>query len=103
MQARTLCQNATQWRLPQFAASSAVLVWTLLTIVILVGSTAATAQSVTAQHVRAEHADPIAGAAPTATAHFRCELRPFDLSKGLFCYGPAAIRHAYGVDQLIAA
>ena len=103
-QARTVSRNATQWRLPQFAASSAVLVWTFLTIVILVGPTAAKAQSVTAQHIRsAEHADVIAGATPAATAHFGCELRPFNLSKGLFCYGPAAIRHAYGVDQLIAA
>ena len=38
---------------------------------------------------------------PNATPHFRCELRPFDLSKGLFCYGPAAIRSAYGVNGLI--
>lgn len=38
---------------------------------------------------------------PDATAHFRCEKRPFDLSKGLFCYGPAAIRSAYGVQSLL--
>jgi len=40
---------------------------------------------------------------PDATARFGCELRPFDLSRGLFCYGPAAIRAAYGLDGLIAA
>ena len=39
---------------------------------------------------------------PSATAVFGCELRPFDLSKGLFCYGPSAIRKAYGVDGLIS-
>jgi subtilase family serine protease len=38
---------------------------------------------------------------PSATAHFKCETRPFDLSKGLYCYGPAAIRTAYGVDGLL--
>jgi subtilase family serine protease len=36
-----------------------------------------------------------------ATAHFTCELRPFDLSKGLFCYGPAAIRSAYNLAGMI--
>jgi subtilase family serine protease len=39
---------------------------------------------------------------PTATAHFTCELRAFDLSQGLYCYGPDAIRAAYGVDGLLA-
>jgi subtilase family serine protease len=38
---------------------------------------------------------------PSATARFTCELRPFDLSQGLYCYGPAAIRTAYGVDGLL--
>jgi subtilase family serine protease len=41
-------------------------------------------------------------AAANATPHFGCELRPFDLSQGLFCYGPFAIRSAYGIDKLIA-
>jgi subtilase family serine protease len=51
------------------------------------------------------HAIPagVAQASPDAKARFTCELRPFDLSKGLFCYGPAAMRAAYGVDKLIAA
>ena len=40
-------------------------------------------------------------AQPNSTAHFGCELRPFDLSKGLFCYGPDAIRKAYGINGLI--
>ncbi len=43
----------------------------------------------------------IAEVEPSAAAHFRCELRPFDLTKGLFCYGPAAIRSAYGLNGLI--
>jgi subtilase family serine protease len=40
---------------------------------------------------------------PNATARFTCELRPFDLSKGLFCYGPAAIRSAYGLNGLLSS
>src|ERR1700730_2647481 len=40
-------------------------------------------------------------AQPNSTARFGCELRPFDLSKGLFCYGPDAIRKAYGINALI--
>lgn len=39
--------------------------------------------------------------APSANARFTCELKPFDLSKGLFCYGPAAIRSAYNVNGLL--
>lgn len=39
----------------------------------------------------------------SATPHFTCELRKFDLSQGLFCYGPDAIRAAYGVDGLLNA
>jgi subtilase family serine protease len=44
-----------------------------------------------------------ADADPTAVAHFTCEKRPFDRTKGLFCYGPAAIRSAYGVNGLLSA
>lgn len=36
---------------------------------------------------------------PDAKAHFKCELKPFDLSQGLFCYGPAAIRAAYNLGK----
>jgi subtilase family serine protease len=85
----------------------------LLATMILVGPTAAKAQGKKALstkatvhnhlHIRADQADVIAGAGPTAKAHFTCELRPFDLSKGLFCYGPAAIRSAYGLNGLINA
>jgi subtilase family serine protease len=32
---------------------------------------------------------------------FTCEVRPFDGSAGVFCYGPTAIRKAYGIDGLI--
>jgi subtilase family serine protease len=46
---------------------------------------------------------PKADADPSAKALFTCENRPFDQSKGLYCYGPAAIRAAYGVDALQAA
>jgi subtilase family serine protease len=34
-------------------------------------------------------------------SHFSCETRPFDLSKGVFCYTPNTIRKAYGIDGLI--
>ena len=44
----------------------------------------------------------IAAADPSGAAHFNCELRPFDLGKGLYCYGPDAIRAAYGVDALLS-
>jgi subtilase family serine protease len=37
----------------------------------------------------------------SAIPHFRCESRPFDLSQGLYCYDPLAIRAAYGVNSLI--
>jgi subtilase family serine protease len=40
---------------------------------------------------------------PSAVAHFTCETKPFNLSAGLFCYGPAAIRAAYGVDGLLSS
>lgn len=36
-----------------------------------------------------------------ARARFGCELKPFNLSRGLFCYGPAAIRSAYNLNGLI--
>ena len=49
--------------------------------------------------IRGEHATPLAS--PTATAVFGCETRAF-AGLNLFCYGPAAIRAAYGTDQLIA-
>jgi subtilase family serine protease len=42
-----------------------------------------------------------ADADPSAAAHFKCEKKPFDLTLGLFCYGPAAIRAAYGVNGLL--
>jgi subtilase family serine protease len=40
-------------------------------------------------------------AQPNTKPVFTCETRPFDLSKGLFCYGPDAIRKAYGINTLI--
>src|SRR5579884_3101384 len=74
----------------------------VLLIVVALASLAS-AQSVTPYAIRGDKADVITDASPDATAHFSCELRPFNLSKGLFCYGPAAMRQAYGVDQLIAS
>jgi len=40
-------------------------------------------------------------AQPTSTAIFECEIVPFDESQGIWCYGPDAIRKAYGVYDLI--
>lgn len=40
-------------------------------------------------------------AQPAAIPHFTCELKPFDLSAGLYCYDPLTIRAAYGVQSLI--
>jgi subtilase family serine protease len=38
---------------------------------------------------------------PADTPHFTCQTKPFDLSKGLYCYDPVTIRAAYGVDGLL--
>src|SRR5689334_13504429 len=48
-------------------------------------------------------AERVEATSPNASARFTCELRPFDLSRGLFCYGPAAMRAAYKTDTLINA
>jgi subtilase family serine protease len=45
----------------------------------------------------------VAEAMPDASARFKCEKRPFDRSAGLYCYGPAAMRAAYGVQGLLDA
>jgi subtilase family serine protease len=45
----------------------------------------------------------VAEASPALVGHFTCESRPFDLSKGLYCYNPFTIRAAYGTDNLQAA
>ncbi|HEX6507142.1 MAG TPA: S53 family peptidase [Chloroflexota bacterium] len=66
----------------------------------LLASNAALAGKQIPGAIAAEKVSP--SAQPNSTAHFKCELRPFDLSKGLFCYGPDAIRKAYGIDTLIA-
>ena len=48
----------------------------------------------------AAQADRITG---DATARFGCELVAFDSPTRLHCYGPDAIRSAYGVQQLLSA
>lgn len=40
---------------------------------------------------------------PSSVVHFTCEVAPFDGSAGLPCYGPDAIRKAYGLDSVIAS
>jgi subtilase family serine protease len=66
---------------------------------VLLGSNAAFAGKQLPGAIPAEKVTPLAQ--PNTTVHFGCELRPFDLSKGLFCYGPDAIRKAYGINALI--
>lgn len=51
--------------------------------------------------ITAEKVEDSPAAVADAKARFSCELRPFSLAKGLFCYGPAAIRSAYGLNGLI--
>ena len=75
----------------------------LILVLLAMAANVATAQTFSPTSVRADRVEALTNVAPDATAHFTCELRKFDLSQGLFCYGPAAIRAAYGVDKLIAA
>ncbi|HXF77948.1 MAG TPA: S53 family peptidase [Usitatibacter sp.] len=73
----------------------------LLFGVALTGAGGALAQYKKPYAIKGEAAVPVA-ATPASTAHFTCELRPFDGSKGIVCYGPDAIRKAYGLDGIIA-
>lgn len=70
--------------------------------VALAGAGGALAQFKKPFSIRGDAAIPLA-TTPDSTAHFSCELRPFDGSKGIVCYGPDAIRKAYGLDQIIAS
>jgi len=72
----------------------------LLAAAILLASTASFAGY---QQPGAIPAERVEATTPNATARFTCELRPFDLSRGLFCYGPAALRSAYKIDTMINA
>jgi subtilase family serine protease len=80
---------------------------TSLLLIVLASSLAissiASAQNYKPASIVADQVTALPSVAPDATAHFGCELRPFNLSRGLFCYGPSAIRTAYGVDQLLNA
>jgi subtilase family serine protease len=72
---------------------------TVSSAVLLLASNASLAGKQSPGAIPAEKVAP--AAQPNSTARFTCELRPFDLSKGLFCYGPDAIRKAYGINGLI--
>ena len=50
--------------------------------------------------IRGDKAFVLAGTGPDSTAHFGCELRAWS-STGIPCYGPDAIRKAYGLYHLI--
>jgi subtilase family serine protease len=63
-------------------------------------SSAACAGQVNPYAIRADFAEFAAD--PSTTAHFGCELRSFTEVRRT-CYGPEAIRKAYGLDSLLAA
>ena len=65
---------------------------------LLAASTAATAGKMRPYSIRGDQAFVTSD----STAHFGCELRSFTSTR-LACYGPDAIRKAYGISQLIAA
>lgn len=64
--------------------------------------TSSFAGGVSRHAIRGEKAFAVADATPNSTAHFSCELRSWT-STGLPCYGPDAIRKAYGLYDLIKA
>jgi subtilase family serine protease len=69
---------------------------------LLLASNAALAGKQIPGAIAAEKVTP--SAQPNSTVHFGCETRPFDISHNnnlLFCYGPDAIRKAYGINGLI--
>jgi len=71
----------------------------IVLVAVLFGSTAFAGQMKPGA-VPGEKATQVPHLVPNA-AVFTCETRPFDESAGLFCYGPGAIRKAYGIDSLI--
>lgn len=46
-------------------------------------------------------AQPAGAAQPATTARFGCETRAYNATR-VFCYGPGAIRKAYGIDGFLA-
>jgi subtilase family serine protease len=72
-------------------------------LVLAMAANVANAQTYSPTSIVADRVEALTDVTPDATAHFGCELRKFNLTQGAFCYGPAAIRAAYGIDKLIAA
>jgi len=68
--------------------------------VALAGAGSALAQSKQPHSVRGDQVFAVTD--PSSVAHFGCELRSFS-GPGLPCYGPDAIRKAYGLDSIIAS
>src|SRR5438309_9387449 len=97
---QSVCPHANHRQASRFIH----VVLAILAVTILFGTTTLAAQKQRQQAIVAEQAQPVVASAtaPDVNARFSCELRPFSLSRGLFCYGPAAIRSAYGLSQLIA-
>ena len=83
---------------PQQPASRALPRWAAgLIAAAIAASGTALAGSMSPHSIRADRAL----ASADSTPHFSCELRAF-ASASLFCYGPDAIRKAYGLDAVIA-
>ena len=72
-----------------------------LGVTLLAGSAAMAAGKAQPYAIRGEAAVPLS-AGPATTAHFGCELRLW-ASTRLPCYGPEAIRKAYGLASVIAS
>jgi subtilase family serine protease len=77
---------------------------TRLTVAVLATALAGACGNALAQKMQpySIRADQAFAATGDSTAHFGCELRSFS-GPGLPCYGPDAIRKAYGLDQIIAS
>ncbi len=71
----------------------------LLSSGLLGSSLAEAAGTMKPMAIRAGKMEPLAQ--PNATTYFNCETRAY-ADPNLFCYGPAAIRNAYGTAGLIA-
>jgi subtilase family serine protease len=81
-------------------ARNAALVGTLSMLAL--ASTATLAGTLVPRAIRADKVSVLAE--PSTTAHFGCELRSFNDAFGRIpCYGPEALRKAYGLDLLVNA
>jgi subtilase family serine protease len=87
------------------APVAAVLAFTALVVVMLVGAAASSASNGPAAHPIT--VDPqtvqVSGKPGPGIASFSCQGRPIDGSQGIVCYSPAQIQRAYGYSGLLAS